>query len=271
MIRILVPTDFSPIAYNAISYALRIYGNKSIHLVLLNAYHLSGNGAETFISIDDILLTNSENGLKNEVKKLKTEFPDIQFSVDLVSYFGSIKNGVKDCISKHDIDLVVMGSSAGSGLKKMILGSNSADLISEIKKPILIIPYKYSNHNIQNILLALDIKNPPEEELLDRVNQLAGICGAEIHFSWVHGEDLNHSISETFKESIKGQCQGIEVHFQALKGSDIFGELENYASSIKAELIAVIPQNHSLLEKMIHRSVSKEIALNSEIPILALQ
>ena len=63
MLKILIPTDFSRNAYHALKFALSISDKqKEMHLILLNSYHLLPSSSEMFISIDDILHKNSQNG-----------------------------------------------------------------------------------------------------------------------------------------------------------------------------------------------------------------
>ena len=47
-------------------------------------------------------------------------------------------------------------------------------------------------------------------------------------------------------------------------------KINDFAHKHDADLIAIIPHRHNLIERLFHRSNSKKIAFHTDLPLLAL-
>ena len=85
MKNILVPTDFSETARNALKYAISLFGSDN-HFILMNAYEEPTSTTSSMISLRDILHESSVDSLKDEEQYIKVELhhPDINLSVESV-------------------------------------------------------------------------------------------------------------------------------------------------------------------------------------------
>jgi nucleotide-binding universal stress UspA family protein len=52
---------------------------------------------------------------------------------------GSLINTLKKIIEAQQPDLIVMGTKGASGLKKILIGSNTVNVIANTKVPVLVI------------------------------------------------------------------------------------------------------------------------------------
>jgi hypothetical protein len=109
-LRILVPTDFSGHALHAGAYAIQLFKNSIGEIILENIYQFPKDNTGTLISINDLILHESEEKLKNEqllLKKTKTKF-----AIALQSKEGNPINVIKQSLKKTNVDLLVIGHNS---------------------------------------------------------------------------------------------------------------------------------------------------------------
>src|SRR5690606_6695486 len=133
MKKIIVPTDYSSSAHNALHYAIEIARviNAEIHIFhALEVPELSPLPGFMIWSAEDFeeLIEESDKDLQNYIEKIKND-PELNNStLPIITYsseIGTVKEVLKKLIKKQKTDLVVMGLSGSSTLDKFILGSNS--------------------------------------------------------------------------------------------------------------------------------------------------
>ncbi|MCW8940874.1 MAG: universal stress protein, partial [Flavobacteriales bacterium] len=74
MMTILLPTDFSKNAKNAILYALELYKNQEVNFILMNAFHPTHDDMANSItggSLNDLLSQASEKQLQELITEIK--------------------------------------------------------------------------------------------------------------------------------------------------------------------------------------------------------
>ncbi len=271
MISVLVPTDFSKNAYNAMRYAISMMKKEMIHIVLLNTYQILPSTTEMFISIEDILKLNSEKGLKSEIEQLKKEFPNANFTYDLVSLYGNLKNGINEIIKNQTIDLVVMGTSGATGLQKLFLGSNASDIIRSIGKPVLIIPENEEISQFNNIVLAIDYKQRVDTKMMNSLKLVAGMNNAFINIVSIVSKNEIEKIKASFdKSKVCDALKEFPHDYELIEGENVVESINLFIKEKKANMLAIIPQRLSLFESFFHKSISKELVMRAEIPMMAM-
>jgi nucleotide-binding universal stress UspA family protein len=271
MISILVPTDFSENAYHALKYAANMNLNQPIHIILLHTYDVLPSANEMFISIDDILLENSRKGLLNEVEQLKLEFDKAIFTYDLKSFCGNLKYGIKNTIKKYDVDLVLMGTNGAKGLQKLLIGSNASGIISNIGKPLIIIPDNELVKPFKSIVLALDYNDEIQVSIFKGLKLISDFYHSKVIALTVIPIGATDEVLNNQKYlKMKEKLESIVDSYELVEGRDIIEEISNYISQNNVDMLAVIPHKLDSLQKFFHTSISKEIAMRAEIPMMAI-
>src|SRR6476660_3819869 len=121
---ILALVDFSDAAINALSFAVELSKRASARLVMVNILQ-NGEGEEE--------TKNKLNAIESDLKK--------SFGSDLKceSSFahGNLIPTLKKIIAVRQPDLIVMGTKGASGLKRVLIGSNTVKVIAKTKVPVL--------------------------------------------------------------------------------------------------------------------------------------
>jgi nucleotide-binding universal stress UspA family protein len=59
--------------------------------------------------------------------------------------------------------------------------------------------------------------------------------------------------------------------FKSLHGENVKESINQYVEDCNAELVVVVKQQHHFLESILHESLSKEISMNSKVPVLIMR
>ena len=129
---ILIATDFSPAAWQAIKAGVALAKVQFAKIVLL---HVHPDRNE---NIDEIERTHYTN-IKNKISKITSELSsNNNLSIKSVVLKGNVSEVITSYIKKHNIDLILMG--ANSGYLDSHLGSHTTLIIESTKVPVMVVP-----------------------------------------------------------------------------------------------------------------------------------
>ncbi|WP_448104449.1 universal stress protein [Pedobacter panaciterrae] len=277
MKKILVPTDFSLCASNAINFAVqssRIFPSEItiIHVMeLMNSVY----GDYTGITVDysGLLRSNAEEELATLKKQLLSEQ---SVSVGTAIYEAPVgENIVKAAIDKS-ADFVLMGTTGASGLKEKLWGSQSGMVIGKSTIPVLVIPEGYHWKKPEKILLATN-NFEQDKSLLKLLMELVVLYDASLHI--VVFTDDKHDNALTFfehahkigvyKEFIR-EAYGYEVTANHIYGTELDEVLEDYVKTNEIDILAMITHKRKLFDRLFHPSLTKKMSFHTKIPLLAI-
>lgn len=149
MKNILIPTDFSKNAWNAVSYAMEFFKEQRCTFYFLHTYTPSFYrmdyvlGGPSFSAIPDKGLDISQAGLERTIEKVRTGYANPRHTYEMMSAFNILTDEINELTVAKDIDMVVMGTQGATGAKELFLGSNTVYVIRKARVPVLVIPEKF--------------------------------------------------------------------------------------------------------------------------------
>ncbi|HEY2725844.1 MAG TPA: universal stress protein, partial [Parafilimonas sp.] len=174
---ILVPTDFSPNAYNAARYAIALAADiKATEIILYNAY-------QPYVSEDPELgvplQTDMEefkqisaDGLERMKSILEKETPS-SVQLKFESEYNLLTPVIIDSYKNFNADFIVMGiSNAENKFEEAIIGSNATDVSKHSEIPVIIVPAEAKYTSLKRILLAVDFKKSAETTPVTEIKKL---------------------------------------------------------------------------------------------------
>ncbi|MEQ8242285.1 universal stress protein [Fulvivirga sp.] len=270
--RILVPTDFSECAENAIRYAARLAKDiNATDLILLNAYKLPVTYGEMTISaIAEDLIEEQEHEVELEFTNQINKLPELK---EVPHYYvhknALIEDAVATMADELSIDLIVMGTKGAHGISEIVLGTNTHVITKNSKHPVLVIPQNASYRAIQDIALATDYKalNSSTVDVLKFFNR---IFRSNIHL--VHISDKEIITEEEIAEakSVNQHFKNITHHFHFIINKDMEEGINSYIREKKIDMLALIPRKHGFFYSLFNKSHSKKLIYHTEIPLLAI-
>lgn len=278
MQKILLPTDFSDDAWNAIFTALKISGKEECTFYLLHAYEpnllniLGDKSEQRLAAIYDSLSQESQMKLNETLDYLNKNHQNPKHGFKTISRRDGLVNAVKDLQKDIGFDLVVMGTKGATGAKEVFLGSNTVKVIKNLRRcPILAVPGDYNFQVLQQIVLPTDYTHSIQGSALDLPKKLAKKWNALIYVFYASsGQDLNKE-QQTNQKQLETILEGFRLNLQevALK-ADVSDAIESFVEEIRADLIVLVRHEHSFLEKLTREAVIKKIAFKSEVPLLVI-
>jgi len=270
MKKIIVPTDFSSAAKNALDYAISLAKSYQAEIYLLNAYSMPHSGSAVMIDVSDVLKKDSTDKLEEENTRVENNLEGL--TLKTISQNGSVAMVITQ-IAKHiEADLIVMGTTGATGLKEVFVGSNTADLIKATSLPLIAVPAGSSNKTITNVAVSVDLHHVKSPSVFDPLKDLVAENKASIKM--INIADNMKSIDPVnFVDEavdIDNMFFGIEHSFKFLEGKDVEEEILAYTKEDNVDLLVVVARKRNFFERLFHKSMSKKLTMHSSVPIMVL-
>jgi nucleotide-binding universal stress UspA family protein len=271
---ILVPIDFSDCSKNALRFAIQIAKTFKAKIHMVNAVHVHAPHPNIVgSSLVASVIADYEAQVIESFKELEKEeisLKDVPHEADrFLSYL--IDAIYTETVNKK-IDLIVMGTrSSHTGLEQL-LGSRATDIVATAKVPVLIIPEKWVYKPIRKIAFAFDLNEKIDTNHYSLLNELAkmndsSIMGFSIKENGAPPSNHDQTLIEDFIIHFdKGMAK-----MKIIEYNSIIEGIKAFAESQNLDMIALIPKEHTFLEKMFKKSITKHLVLESTIPLLALK
>jgi len=273
---ILLPTDFSNNAKNAIFYALELYKNQEVNFILMNAFHPTHDDMANSItggSLNDLLSQASEKQLQELIAEIKSkkQLNNKKHSFSFKSVYGSLVEIIDTFVDKHPIDLIVMGAKGMSAVEKIVFGSNTYAVIKEVDCPALVIPDKVSYSSPSTISIATDFKEIKKKNIFATLQPLVKDFKPEITLFNVTEEMKSIGADEKqMAQSITNILDVADIKTSYFKHEDVIYGTKEYVKQHNTSLMVLVNKKRNFFEDLFHISFTKQISFHAEIPLLIL-
>jgi len=276
MKNILIPSDFSENSWNATKYALSLFKNTPCNFYLLHVTlisYVAGGEAPLMPTgvIEETLLKQAKKALQkllNKVKKL-SQNPEHHFFT--VSSYNFFIDAVKEQIEEKKIDIIVMGTKGASGLSKIIIGSNTGDLITRIKCPVLIVPENTKFKPPKEIAFPTDYNIFYQSKILNSISELAKMFDSSIRI--VHITKKNEELTPfqiENKESLNTYFADEKYSFHKITNTKIEVGVQCFVESRDIDMIIMIAKNLNLFQRILFKPTVEDISYHTDIPFFVL-
>lgn len=284
MKKILVPTDFSANARRAMHFATRmVQANKDAHTTF---FHVSNEPIPTAFSKKDYQASMEEQ-LNDDVRKLQESVlemyrnmlvKDDEINEEALVKYGKFNETIVDTVTELGIDLVIMGTFGASGLKKIFVGSNTADVMEKVPCAVLAIPDEYSNAPVTRIAYATDFAN--SEDGLDQIVSFAKYFNASIELFHIYAVGKGQTDPTTFDRQgylsdlkQKFDYEHFTLAFVKLndESDDIIDGIESYVAQKRPSIIAMATYEKMWYENIFKPSKTKQMIFQTTCPLLVIK
>ncbi len=277
MKHILLPTDFSDNAWNAISYAMQFFKNEKCKFYFLHTYTPVfyradyALGGAMYSAIPDVGVDVSLAQLEKTLEDVQKQFPNENHTFEIVSAFNILTDEVNQLSKKKDIDLIVMGTQGATGAKQLFLGSNTVFVIRKAKVPILAIPENCKFRAPRKILFPSDFLYPYKKNEVYNIIEMAKMHGAEIILFHVwEVQDITES-QEKNKNSLLKELKNVSFEQVQVEGKKLPEAVLDYIDENDIDLLAMMNRNHSFFERVLVRQNVDQIGFHVNIPFLVIR
>ncbi len=278
MKKIILPTDFSVNAWNAISYAMKFFQEETVKFYLLHTYtpvfyrmdYLIGGPA--YSAIPDIKVDVSLAGLEKTLKDIHQKHPNTNHTVETVSAFNTLTDEINNLVEDKEIDLVVMGTKGATGAKQLFLGSNAVLVIRKAKIPVLAIPEDSTFEKVKKILFPTDLLSQYKHKELKALIEIAEEHMAKITILHIK-EKQNQRLTEAQKQNrahLERCLEEIPNEFITIEGEKMPETILKHIEENEFQLLAMMNRKHSFFERILLRPNIDQIGFHVKIPFLVI-
>lgn len=266
---IIVCTDFSSEAENAVQYAASLAQENKYRLILFYLQQISVHALNAQVSADYFY----EQTVKNQNKMIaKAAELYSQYSIESGYYLasGSFFEELENCIRDHSGDLVIMGMKEKT-FEQKLLGDIATRAIHKIKKPLLIVPAHIPYTGIKKILFAYDIHKNMTWSAMDDIYRFISRFHAEIEIFNVNDrlEDFTQVMNDIDLNS-GYDMEDIKYSFKMIESIEVIKAIEEEIMLTNPDILMMIPYQYSFLESLFHQSKTTRMASENKIPLLSI-
>lgn len=271
---ILVPTDFSKNATNALNYAVALAKKENAKIILLHVYYILYISTEVPMDFYSAQVAAAEQAASKKLKSLCKKVQNIQkIKCEIINREGLTVDTILDTIKKKKPDMVIMGTKGASGIKEVFMGSNTASVIKKAKCPIIAVPERASFKGIKNITYASDYHSS-DIVALKKIVELAKMFKSNITILHIFSGEFAHDLEEDhlkkFKQKVKSKIAYTKIKYHLTYGrQSLITTLANYVKSESPDLLVMSTFSGNLFDKLFGTSDTKKMAFHTKIPLLA--
>lgn len=260
---IIVPIDFSDASMNALSFAAEMAKRASAQLQMVHVVTPNGDESDAASKLEAV-----EQGLR------KTFGADLACGASVRR--GNFIAALQEITDFQQPDMIVMGTKGASGLKRILIGSNTVNLIAHTKSPVFVIPEEARFENfIRNgknrIVLATDLDDLEDESALDVLKEIALlIIDPKI---WVVNVRPKKTELDYMKQMARNALLSafspeIATDRATVFSGDVVSGINFYLNEHPdAGLVAMIARDSG---QLIQKHYTREMASHTHLPLLVL-
>lgn len=273
MKRILVPTDFSIYAENALKVAAQLAKKHGAEILVLHMLELPNQMSDAISngkSIPEVMF------FIQKAKETLAELFDRPYldNVEVTEFiqFEKAFEGISKFTEKNNVDLIVMGSHGASGGEEIFIGSNTEKIVRHSNIPVLVIKKETNNFHPNEIVFASDFTEntkAPFQKIKELANKweskinLVTICTPN-SFKTTGETTIN---METFAKEFNLNNYSINIYNE----SNIEKGILNFAQSINADMISISTHGRTGLSHFFNGSITEDIVNHTQFPILTIK
>lgn len=271
---ILVPTDFSIPADSAIHYALKMAKIFDSSLIFYHCFIPFESGFYPAAKSNEENLETEKN-LTNRLSKIRDRIVKTEKDIPISIHIDRGPENIRliEFCKKKKVDLIIMGTKGASGLKEILIGSFTAEMMTKAPCPVLAIPDKY-NFKVPKKITYASNYSKKDKKVLQSVLDLNRLFNAKINIlhidsgitSFTSDEDY-----EKYKKTIENHFKGVSFTFSHILGKDVSKTILEETLADKTDIIVMNPlKRKRLWNRVFHRSVTKKTAYHIHVPLLAI-
>lgn len=270
---IVVTTDFMPVSLNAVHYATELASMLEMKLSILHVCALPMSFSEVPTPSFDLIKMQAE--AENNMASLKESIIERmggRLVVKTQVRVGDVISEINDHCNAIKPYAVVMGAESTSAFDRFLFGGKTITALRQLVWPLIIVPPNVKFSNIRNVALACDCKEVVETIPKFYIKTLVNDLHAQLHVLHItkHNHNLNTPQTEEEFEWLKEILSEMHAKYHIINGEHIEKNLIEFAEKNNINLLIVIPKKYNLLRDLFRHSHSKNMVLQTHVPIIAI-
>lgn len=271
MKQILLATDFSPSAANALVYALSMAKTLKMEVVAIHAIHpTEGINNSTYNAIFiESYYANKRAALKDWVEKIVKEEGFKEISCSSRCDVGFLKTVIDKYSKENPVELLVMGITGSTGISG-IVGSNASMAVSKMRIATLIVPLGSNFPNQPVITLATDYDTNLSSDDVNALNEILKASQAKSMQVLYIAENPDEKHIQSGENAIKNLLPHIKLEFNYISGSSASNGIINFITEKHTDILCLVKHHHNIIYRLFTSSTVNQVINKSVKAILVL-
>ncbi|MGD1960937.1 MAG: universal stress protein [Fulvivirga sp.] len=274
MKKILVPTDFSEHAVYAVDFAAQLTKKMEAELILLHVVEDSSVNSVRYTG--EVELPDMQDRLFI-LKLIEKATADLQGAVQRYSEIpikqeiriGNPYHSIREIITEHNVDLVVMGTHGTNNFTESLVGSNAEKVVRHAECPVITLRQHVENVDFNNIAFATGL-NDEDETCMIVVRNFQTFFNAKIHVVRVNTPN-NFEADRISLPALKEYAEkcGFE-NYDTHVYNDVSEEegIIHFADMINADMIAMATHGRTGFAHLLTGSIAEDVVNHAQRPVL---
>ena len=276
MKRILLPTDFSENAMNAIRYAVKLFRGSKVEFYLLHTYtpaaYNVGSMADSYsaLELQKVTRENAEREMEEIENEIRKESNKELHTFHRIVTFNMLIYEIQDVIKEKGIDLIVMGTQGATGAQEVFIGTHTMYTIKKVKLPVIAVPSGFGYEAPKEILFPTDYKVSHSNPHLSLIRDISDTHSARLNIlNAYYGEPLDDDQKDT-KAYLDAYFKDNAHLFHIAENTDVVGAIEKFQVKHKINLLVMVHNRHNFFENLLFKPVINELVYHTKIPFLVI-
>lgn len=275
--KILVPTDFSPAAQKAFSYALRMAERLEASIQLLHVIYpqvdsfdapmIATQATQAQIeAATEVMKSFHEAGIDSVKEELET-IPQIQSAIEI----GSAVAVINSIAEKDHFPLIIMGTRSEHSALEKLLGTVASGVVGNATCPVVVVPDTDLPKDILRVAYATDLQLADPYEIWKAAKLLAPFHTIMhvVHF----GEDGKKGATPKMEELetfFQDNVPALQIKFHQFAEEELTDDINTFADQYDIDLLVMYRSHKSFPDNLFHRSATKQMSKKTKVPLLVM-
>lgn len=271
MKRILIPTDFSACAKNALQFGAAIASVTGAEILLLHVVYTTTGLEKLPENLDDY------PEVKTTVGKAKTAFKREKESIALKNIkvtthieVGTPFQVILFTAKKWKADLIIVGSHGVEEFNQPFVGSNAQKVLRGAECPVLSVQKNHSIKNLKKLTYASNFE-PGSEKASAKILEIAGALNSKIQLLFVN-TPINFKDTKYINERLdwfEKTADKVKFTRAIYCDYDVNRGIANYLSDKKDGIAALVTRTRQGLPSYT-LGIAESVAYLSPVPVLSM-
>lgn len=264
---ILVATDYSPAADNAVDYAARVARAANATLILFNVFKLSVHASNSMASTGSInqLFGKSEERLADASIEVAA-----RYGITAKWHLGKDNtiDSLKEYAHHNQVDLVVMGIESNL-IEYRWFGNTTTEAIGLMQFPLLVVPNDIQFNGIKHITYACEASYLKDGCELGTLKQFLNVFNAKLDVFHVITEGRGGG-NEEMEQLMDRILHDVPHSYRYVHSPKVDEGIEIGLNQTPTDLLVMIPDKLGFFESLVKGSNTNQMTVKTRVPMLVI-
>ncbi len=276
MKKVIVPTDFSDNAYNALVYAVKLLQDEKCTFFLLNTYTPTIYQPEYLIhspgqiGLGDVYQENSATQLEQTKKRIEMEHPNDKHTFVTHAAFNMLVQEIEYMVLSEGADLVVMGTQGATGAQEVFLGTNTVHVLKKVDCPVIAVPSGFDFNAPKKILFPTDYEIAFAKKPLRLLLDIAAHHTSHINILHVVSGYGPSKEQQENKDKLAQLLTGMDHTTHEWPDQTVIAAINGFQQDHGMDLLVMVQNKHTFFERLFVEPVIKKIGFHTTVPFMVM-